>query len=471
MLAFAGRPHESGELDNRAGGLEHRLAAGPGGRVQANGRRRTGGVGHLRRQGALPDQPVEFRLVRRHFTRHIVRIAEAGTRRTDAFVRFLCPSGLGRVLFRGVGEEFLAEVEFDSVACRSDRLLRQGDGIGTHICDETVLVQPLRGPHRLAGAHAEPVAGRLLQSGCGERRQRTPAVWAGFHRFHSEWRFAQHLRNLRGPFGVQLADIVREARRRELAVRAEILGCSESFTAELHHTRVKTHRFAFSTRRRQRRHDIPVGGLDEGHTLAFPLDDQARGHRLHTAGRQSRTDLAPQHWRKLIAIETVKHTPGLLRVHHMVVNISSVGQRCLDRLRRDFMEHHALDGDLRLKGLHEMPCNRFAFAILISRQIELVGVFQCVLELRHGFLLVRTDDVIRLESVIHINAELAEFVLLRCGHLAWLGKVADMTDRCEHGISIPEVSRDFLRFRRRLHDNELCAGCHCPSLRTAYGTP
>lgn len=83
------------------------------------------------------------------------------------------------------------------------------------------------------------------------------------------------------------------------------------------------------------------------------------------------------------------------------------------------MEHHALDGHLRLQRLHKMPCDRLTFAILISGEVEGVCLLQRAFQVGNGFLLVAVHDVIRLESVFDIHAELA--VLGFLGRRLWLG--------------------------------------------------
>ena len=73
-------------------------------------------------------------------------------------------------------------------------------------------------------------------------------------------------------------------------------------------------------------------------------------------------------------------------------------ERLLDRVAGDLVEDHAPDGHLRLQHLEQVPGDRLALAVLVRREQELVGALELLLELRDRLLLVRIDDVERLES-------------------------------------------------------------------------
>ena len=468
--ALAGGLHEAGEFDDGAGRLEHGLAVGFGRRGQTHGGGGTGRIGHLAGQRALPDQGVQLELVGRHFGGDFSRIAEMRARRSDTFVGFLRARRLRGVLLGRIGQVLFAEVPRHRFTGGRDRLLRQRHRIGTHIRDETVFVQPLRGTHGLARAHAKAIAGRLLQRGRGERRHRTATVRLGFHRRDGERRIFQRSRDRIRVRFVQLHDVVFDAGGGQLAIIAEILGTGQTTAAKRHHARIERNIVAVGVGRFQRGGDIPIGGTHERHALTLTFHDQTGGHGLHAARGQARTDLAPQHRGQLIAVQTVQNTTGFLGVHHGGVHITRVVQRRLDRFRRDLVEHHALDGHLRLQRLHKMPCDRLTFAILISGEVEGVCLLQRAFQVGNGFLLVAVHDVIRLESVFDIHAELAVLGFLGRRHLAGLGKVADMADRCHDRVSGAQVSANLLRLGRRLHNNELAAGSHSHSLLLVFAT-
>ena len=53
----------------------------------------------------------------------------------------------------------------------------------------------------------------------------------------------------------------------------------------------------------------------------------------------------------------------------------------LDRVLGDLVEHHPLDRDLGLEHLEQVPGDRLALAVLVGREVELVGVLEQLLEL------------------------------------------------------------------------------------------
>ena len=209
-------------------------------------------------------------------------------------------------------------------------------------------------------------------------------------------------------------------------------------------------------RRRESRVDRPVLGAHVRHALALPGDHEARGHRLHAAGGQGRADLAPQEGRDLVAVEAVEDAAGLLRVHEVRIQVARVLQGALDRFLRDFVEHHAAHGNLRLQDLQEVPRDGLTLAVLISCQIEFVALLEELLEFGDLFLLVRVHHVVGRKTVIHIDGEAAEGPLLHVlGQLGGLREVANVADGGGHVIVGTQVPLDGGCLRRRLHDHEL----------------
>ena len=468
--ALTGRLHKAGELDNSAGSLEHGFPVRFGRRGQSHGRRGTGCVCHLAGKRALPDQRVQFELVGRHFACDFRRVTEFRARRPDAFVGFLRACRLCGILFRRIRQIVFAEMLDDRFACGCDRLLRQRHRIGTHVGDIAVFVQSLRRTHGLTRAHAETIAGGLLQGGRGKRWNRTATVRLGFHRRDSKRCKFQCLSNRGSLRLVQLHDLILRTGRSQLAIGAEILGTSQTTATQRHHTRIERNIIAIGIRRLQRCGDIPIRGTHERHTLALALHDQTRGDGLHTARGKTRPNLAPQHRRKLIAVQAVQNTAGFLGVDHVVVNVASIVKRRFDGFLRDFVEHHALNRHFRLERLYQMPGDGLSLAILIGCEVQGVGFFQRAFQLGHGFLLVAVDDVVRLESVFHVNAELAEFGFVGGRHLARLRKISNMADRGHHRIFGAQIPTDFLGLGGRLHNHELAAGSHSHSLLLAFAT-
>ena len=107
------------------------------------------------------------------------------------------------------------------------------------------------------------------------------------------------------------------------------------------------------------------------------------------------------------------------------VELAGVVDGALDRLLGDLVEDHPLDRDLGLEHLEQVPRDGLALAVLIGGEVELVGVLEQPLELGDLLLLVRVDDVVRLEAVVDVDGELAERALLHVrGQLAagWAGR-------------------------------------------------
>ena len=106
-----------------------------------------------------------------------------------------------------------------------------------------------------------------------------------------------------------------------------------------------------------------------------------------------------------------------------------------------------------------MPGDRLALAVLVSREQELVGVREPLLERVDDLLLVLVDDVERLERMLDVDTQRAEAFPLRLGNVrSAVGEVANMADARLHGELAAEVAGDGPRFRRALDDDQ--PRCH-----------
>ena len=257
-----------------------------------------------------------------------------------------CLGASDRILF--------AEMLDDRFAGGCDRLLRQRHRIGTHVGDVAVFVQALRRTHGLARAHAEAIAGGLLQGGRGERRHRTATVRLGFHRRDSE--------TLRSPAPAQsrwhcsLVQAARPFASHPAAVSwpsaPKSLEPAKRRPPSDDHARLRIGNVvAIGVRRLQRGGDIPIRGTHERHALALAFHDQAGGHGLHAARGQARAHLAPQHRRQLIAVQTVRGCGGFpVRRPCRRPHRACCSGDALMAFLRDLVEHHALDRHLRLQA-------------------------------------------------------------------------------------------------------------------------
>ncbi len=124
------------------------------------------GVGHLRGYRAFPDQRVEPFFLRVAFDRRVADIC-----RTYSFMRFLSTFRIGMIAAHF--QIFRPYVVVDLLRDRSDGLVGQVDGVGTHICDMSGLVETLGDHHGLRDRETEFARRFLLERGGGERWRRT----------------------------------------------------------------------------------------------------------------------------------------------------------------------------------------------------------------------------------------------------------------------------------------------------------
>ena len=153
---------------------------------ELDGRRRHLRVGHLRGDGALPDQVVQRELVGVELTRHLAGGAEHVTGGADGLVRLLRVLHLALVAPRGV-RHVLGAVQLPGLAAgRADGLLRQVHRVGAHVGDVAVLVQRLRHAHRALAAPAQAVGRLLLERRRDEGGLRLPLTGLLDHGAHRE---------------------------------------------------------------------------------------------------------------------------------------------------------------------------------------------------------------------------------------------------------------------------------------------
>ena len=146
------------------------------GRAEAHGCRGAAGVGHLRGDGALPDQVVEGEVLAAQLTGHLGGRAEPVTGGADRLVRLLGVLDLLLVVPRGVGHVLGAVHLARLGAGGGQRGLRQRGAVGSHVGDVAVLVEPLGDPHRVAAVEPQLARGLLLQGARRERRARAAGV-------------------------------------------------------------------------------------------------------------------------------------------------------------------------------------------------------------------------------------------------------------------------------------------------------
>ena len=202
--------------------------------------------------------------------------------------------------------------------------------------------------------------------------------------------------------------------------------------------------------------EVPVLRRAESDALPLALDQDPGRDALHPAGRQPGHDLLPQDRADLVPVEAVEDPAGLLRVDQPFVDLARVLHRCLDRLRGDLVEDHPADRHPWLERLAQVPGDRLALAVLVRGQVKLAGVLEQRLELADLSLLVRRDDVERLEAVVDVDAEPGPGLTLDAGrHVGSIARqVPDVTDARFDQPARPEVAGDGLGLGRGLHDDQ-----------------
>jgi len=113
------------------------------------------------------------------------------------------------------------------------------------------------------------------------------------------------------------------------------------------------------------------------------------------------------------------------------------------------VEHHAPNRDLGLEGLQQVPGDRLAFAVTVRGEVELVGLFERVLQLGNRGLLVRGHQVQRFEVVVDVDTEPGpRLALVLRRHIGSAPRqVADVPPGGLHHVAGPEERSDLARFR------------------------
>ena len=282
----------------------------------------------------------------------------------------------------------LAKVFCDLLLALCQCLNSQVHRVGTHVGNQTLLVEVLRNGHRLRNAHAEFTAGLLLQGRGGKGRCRETLC-----------RFLFALRN------AERGTLAREEELLSLLRRVEALrqfGTEEGLLGIVLGIELC--------------HDTEIGGRVEGDDLAFALHDEAYGYRLHATGRERRTYLFPKYGRELKTHQTIQYATCLLGIHERHVDRARLLDGLQDGLLRDLVE----DDTLRLinretQHFGQVPCDGLSFAVFIGSQPNglLLGQLR---EFAHDLFLVGGNLVDRCITISYLDTQ------------TLLGQVADVAE-------------------------------------------
>ena len=191
------------------------------------------------------------------------------------------------------------------------------------------------------------------------------------------------------------------------------------------------------------RRNRPVLLLLEGLDFPLALHNQAQGHRLDAARRDAALHLLPEQRAHLVPYQAVQDAASLLGLDQMGVDRAWVLEGLTDRVARDLVKDHAIKFQLPgVQKLVQVRADGFPFAVRVCGQVDGVRLAGRSLQLVDDVLLGRDDDVVGLEVLLDVDAEVL------------LGQVHDVPHRGLHRVAGPEVLVDGFRLGRRFHDDE-----------------
>ena len=138
--------------------------------------------------------------------------------------------------------------------------------------------------------------------------------------------------------------------------------------------------------------------------LAFTLDHQPQCHRLHPSSGQAVAHFAPQDRAKAVTHQTIQDAAGLLGIDQVHVDLTRFGKSFFNGAFGNLMEDHpagALWFDL--SRFHQMPGNRLAFAVKVSRQVNLFNLCCQSFQFFYDRSLFIRHAVLRLELILNIH--------------------------------------------------------------------
>src|SRR5579883_3143484 len=193
--------------------------------------------------------------------------------------------------------------------------------------------------------------------------------------------------------------------------------------------------------------DRPVFPRLEGFDLGFALANEAKRHRLDAARRAAARQLAPEHGRQGEAHEVVERAARQIGVDQLSIELARMTERVENGRFRYFVEYHPLDVDALQRmalaqHLLDMPGDRLAFAVVVGREVEIVGALH------------RPGDV--LEPLLGLAIDLPGHrePLVRA-HRAVLGReVPDMAVARQDREALAQILVDGFRLGRRLDDDD-----------------
>ena len=349
----------------------------------------------------------------------------------------------------------LLAVELDRlVAGSADRLIGQGDRVGTHVGDEATLVELLGDAHRPVRGETEFAASFLLHRRGAERGVGTAGVRLGLDVGDGIPGLLQPGGDGSGTGLVKMAQVSCG----EFTVGGEVTSSGNPNAVQTY----QSGREVLAVLGCQGGSHVPVVGAGEGDTFPLSVHHEPGGDRLDASGRQLRLDLLPQHRGDLVAVEPVENTSGLLGVDKVVVEFPSVLDGLEDGFLGDLVEDHPLHRHLGFELVEQVPGDCLSLTVTIGGEVELVGLLEQPLELSNRRLLLRGHDVDRCELVIdvHTGARPRLPLVLRRDLGRARREVTDVPLAGPHDVLGSQISANHRRLVGRLDDDKALGGCH-----------
>src|ERR1700693_5034973 len=211
----------------------------------------------------------------------------------------------------------------------------------------------------------------------------------------------------------------------------------------------------------QARIECPVFLRAKRLTLLLALDDYPERHRLDPPGADSALDLVPQKRTYLVPDQTVEHPARLLSVEQVMIELFRIRHRRAHRALSYLMEQDPADAAFNLSELvGDVPRDRFALAVGVGREVNMVGFFRLGLDFLEHLRLAGDDVILGLEVVVHSDSERA------------FGQIHHMADRRDHLEISAQITLNRFRLGRRFNYYEiLCHPCLQPPEISPQGRP
>ena len=272
---------------------------------------------------------------------------------------------LGAELPRPLAQILLAVEALHTAAGRADRLIRQMNRVGSHIGDETALVQALGAAHRLPRREAQLAIRLLLQGAGGERRHRLPHRGLLLNSIHRPGRGLNRLRQSTGLLFRQQPHLT--AGLEATGAFVEIVTGGDTSATQMGQLGLET-----TIGMLELGLEIPVTAAAESPPGPFPLHQQANGDRLDPASGKPPCHLFPEQGGEGVPHQTIQDPTRLLGMHQLHVEITGLIQRLADGFLGDLVEDHPLHRNLRRQQLQQVPADAFPLAVFVGGQQQLI---------------------------------------------------------------------------------------------------